>query len=154
MQYLAPEGSVYQAGTLSGNPIVVTAGISTLKLLKENNPYNDLQKKAEELSQYLELKAREYQIKIKVNHIGSMFSIFFTDKDVTDYKTVLRQDLKLFKRFYHSLLKEGVYLSPSGFEANFLSTAHTQTDIKNTLMAAGKVIENLRVLVRRIRSTV
>ncbi|PIP20201.1 MAG: glutamate-1-semialdehyde-2,1-aminomutase [Candidatus Omnitrophica bacterium CG23_combo_of_CG06-09_8_20_14_all_40_11] len=154
MQYLAPEGSVYQAGTLSGNPIVVTAGISTLKLLKENNPYNDLQKKAEELSQYLELKAREYQIKIKVNHIGSMFSIFFTDKDVTDYKTALRQDLKLFKRFYHSLLKEGVYLSPSGFEANFLSTAHTQTDIKNTLMAAGKVIENLRVLVRRIRSTV
>ncbi|MBA2124024.1 glutamate-1-semialdehyde-2,1-aminomutase [bacterium Unc6] len=144
MQYLSPEGEVYQAGTLSGNPVAVTAGIITLKLLKENNPYNDLQKKAEELSQYLELKAKEYQIKIKVNHIGSMFSIFFTGKDVTDYQTAQNQDLKSFKRFYHNLLKGGVYFSPSGFEANFLSTAHTEKDLKYTLRAISKALEILR----------
>ncbi len=143
MQHLAPEGEVYQAGTLSGNPIAVTAGITTLKLLKENNPYESLQRKTEELSRYIKSKAEEYQIKIKVNYIGSIFSIFFTDKDVTDYKTALRQDLKLFKRFYHSLLKEGVYLSPSGFEANFLSTAHTESDFKNTILAVNKALESL-----------
>ncbi len=144
MQLLAPEGKVYQAGTLSGNPIAVTAGIATLKLLKERNLYEILQEKTKELCEYIELKAKEYHIRLKVNYIGSMFSIFFTGVDVTDYKTAKRQNLDLFKRFYHSLLKEGVYLSPSGFETDFLSTAHTERDIKKTLWATNKALKGLR----------
>jgi glutamate-1-semialdehyde 2,1-aminomutase len=143
MGLLAPEGKVYQAGTLSGNPIAVTAAIGTLKLLKHSNPYESLQKKTEELCRYIKSKAEEYRIEVKISHIGSMFSIFFTNKDVRDFKTAQTQDSGLFRRFYHGLLKEGIYFSPSGFEANFLSTAHTERDLKNTLRAVNKTLRDL-----------
>lgn len=144
MQLLAPEGDVYQAGTLSGNPIAVTAGIVTLNILKENNPYKTLGKKAKELCEAIRTKAKIYKIKLKINYIGSMFSIFFTDKEVTNYTEVCLQNLRLFKRFFHGLLKEGVYFSPSGFETDFLSTAHTKEDLEKTLRAADIVLKNLR----------
>jgi len=144
MKLLAPEGPVYQAGTLSGNPLAVSAGIITLKLLKENNPYESLERNTKSLSEYIKSKAKEYKINIKVNQIGSLFSVFFSDKEVTDYKIAQHQDLKLFKRFYHRLLKEGIYFSPSGFEANFLSTAHTQKDLAKTKRAIDIVLKNLR----------
>lgn len=144
MELLAPLGGVYQAGTLSGNPIAVTAGITTLKLLKRRKPYKLLQDKTERLCQYISSKAREYHLKLRVNYIGSIFSIFFTDKAVTDYIKAKGQDLDLFKRFYHGILKEGAYLSPSGFEAHFLSTAHTSADIRETMAAIDKAMKNLR----------
>jgi len=131
MQLLAPLGSVYQAGTLSGNPIAVTAGIATLKILKEINPYEVLEKKTKELCEGIMARADKYNIKAKANYISSMFSIFFTP-----------QHTHLFRRFYHGILKEGVYFSPSGFEANFLSVKHTVGDIEKTLGVVDKALKN------------
>ena len=144
MQLLAPQGGVYQDGTLSGNPIAVTAGITTLRILKGNNPYEALEKKTKELCEGIKLKSERYGIKLKINYISSIFSIFFTDEDVIDFKIAKTQNIDLFKRFFHGLLKEGVYFSPSGFEANFLSTAHSAEDIERTLEVADKILENLR----------
>ncbi len=128
MQLLAPEGGVYQAGTLSGNPIAVTAGITTLKGLKDIDPYDVLEKKTKKLCSGIYSRAQNYGLKIRINQIASIFSI----------------SSELFKRIYHGLLKEGVYLSPSAFESNFLSLAHTKEDIGNTLQAVDKVFKNIR----------
>jgi glutamate-1-semialdehyde 2,1-aminomutase len=130
MQLLAPEGPVYQAGTLSGNPIAVTAGIATLNILKKDNPYTNLEKRTKEFCKKIKEKAIDSNIKLKINHIGSMFSLFFSG-----------QDLGLFKKFFHSLLKNGVYFSPSGFEANFLSTAHSAEDLDRTLEFIGAILK-------------
>ncbi|MBN1913758.1 MAG: glutamate-1-semialdehyde 2,1-aminomutase [Candidatus Omnitrophica bacterium] len=127
MRLLAPEGDVYQAGTLSGNPIAVTAGITTLKELKKMNPYEVLQKKTQELCDGIRLNAQKYGVDVKINHIASMFSL----------------SSNLFKKVYHGLLKEGVYLSPSEFESNFLSTVHARDDIEKTLKAVDKVFSAL-----------
>ena len=154
MQLLAPQGGVYQAGTLSGNPIAVTAGITTLKMLKGNNPYKVLEKQTKELCEGIKLRAKKYSIGLEVNYIGSMFSIFFaaldskhsrsfTGEGVTDFGAAKTQNTGLFKKFFHGLLKEGVYFSPSGFEANFLSAAHNGEDIKGTLEVIDKALENL-----------
>lgn len=125
MQLLAPEGPVYQAGTLSGNPVAVSAGVATLNILKKNNPYPDLERRTKEFCKSIGGKAKDFKIKLKVNHISSMFSLFFTDREVVDFNSAKTQDLRLFKKFFHGLLRNGVYFSPSGFEANFLSTAHS-----------------------------
>lgn len=125
MKLLAPEGGVYQAGTLSGNPIAVTAGITTLKILKEKNPYEILAKRTEGLCADIRKKALDHNVDLRITHIGSIFSIFFSDP-------------RLFKKFFHGLLKRGVYLSPSGFETNFLSTAHMGRDISHTIDAIEK----------------
>jgi glutamate-1-semialdehyde 2,1-aminomutase len=148
-QLLAPNGNVYQAGTLSGNPIAVTAGIITLKTLKQKNHYEALEKKTKKLCAGIKLRAKNYNIKLKVNYIGSMFSIFFTDSDVISESSVKTQNIDLFKRFFHGLLKAGVYISPSGFESNFLSTAHTAEDIQRTLKVIDEVLKNLKNLRRK-----
>lgn len=132
MQLLAPDGNVYQAGTLSGNPIAVTAGLTTLKILKESSPYDILARITNEFCEDIILSARKNNIPITVNHIGSLFSIFFTDSAVCDYQTAARQNKETFKRYFHSLLLHGIYFSPSGYETNFLSTAHTPVDIQYT----------------------
>lgn len=129
MDLLAPEGEVYQAGTFSGNPLTVNAGLITLKILSENNPYSNLGKLTQQLCENIRHMAGEYGFEVEINSIGSLFSIFF--------------DTKFFKRFYQELLKEGIYLSPSPWEANFLSTAHTVEDINKTLMAVAKTFRYL-----------
>jgi len=128
MQCLAPLGDVYQAGTLSGNPIAVTAGITTLKTLKEADPYNTLERNTQKLCRRIYSSAQKYGLKVKISHIASIFSV----------------SSDLFKKLYHGLLKEGIYLAPSEFESNFLSITHTNEDIENTLKAIDKVFKNMR----------
>lgn len=144
MELLAPQGDVYQAGTLSGNPIAVTAGITTLNILKKENPYEGLNERTARFCEKIKSFAAKSGTNIKINYIGSMFSVFFTNEEVTDYKGSSAQDLKLFKRFFHGLLKEGVYFAPSGFEADFLSIAHNDEDMEKTLKKIKNVISNLR----------
>ena len=131
MNLLAPEGPVYQAGTFSGNPLTVTAGIVTLKALKKLNPYKELEKKTKRLCDGIISRAQDHGIRLKVNNIASMFSVSF-------------EDTELFKRFFHGLLKRKIYFSPSMFETNFLSIAHTDDDIYDTLAAVNESFKNLR----------
>lgn len=144
MRLLAPEGPVYQAGTLSGNPVAVSAGLATLNILKKDNPYPGLERRTKEFSNTIGEKAKDLKIKLKVNHIGSVFSLFFTDREIVDFNSAKTQDLRLFKKFFHDLLKNGVYFSPSGFEANFLSTAHSAEDLNKTLKFIETALKGLR----------
>ena len=144
MKLLAPEGNVYQAGTFSGNPLTVNAGLATLKILAKSNPYLKLKKRTQQLCEKIKYIAAKYGITLKINFSGSMFSIFFTDTEVIDYNTAKTQDTTLFKKFYHGLLKESAYFSPSGFEANFISTAHTSDDIEITLDGIDRTFRNLK----------
>lgn len=135
MKLLAPIGSVYQAGTFSGNPLTVTAGIVTLKALKKLNPYQELEKKTKRLCDGIISRAQDHGVRLKVNNIASMFSVSF-------------EDTELFKRFFHGLLKRKIYFSPSMFETNFLSIAHTGDDIYNTLAAVSESFKNLREVMK------
>lgn len=144
MKLLAPEGDVYQAGTFSGNPLSVIAGIATLDILRKQNPYESLEEKTREFCGKIDDLFHRYGINARVNHTSSMFSIFFTDKDVTDYASARLQDIKLFNKFYHGILKQAIYFSPSGFEANFLSVSHTREDLRTTLIAIDNFLKNSR----------
>ncbi len=124
MDYLAPLGPVYQAGTLSGNPLALAAGIAGLRLLEELNPYARLDALGRQLRDAVLAAARAKGLPTQVPQCGSMFSIFFTATPVRDYTTALTGDAKLFARFFHACLARGVYLAPSAYEAGFLSTAH------------------------------
>jgi glutamate-1-semialdehyde 2,1-aminomutase len=124
MDLLAPLGPVYQAGTLSGNPLAMAAGIAALKLLEELNPYARLDTLGGQLRDAVLAACRAKGLPVQVPQCGSMFSIFFTDTPVRDYATALKGDAKLFGRFFHACLSRGVYLAPSAYEAGFLSTAH------------------------------
>ena len=143
MEHLAPLGPVYQAGTLSGNPLAVTAGLETLKLLSQPESYEKL----EELSRYLVEESRKLAAKAGVNiystRVGSMFSMFFTSEEVVDYDTAQKSDTDTFNRYFHSMLKCGFYLAPSQFEAGFLSLAHSQEDLDKTLDAMAKSFKEL-----------
>lgn len=128
METVAPVGSVYQAGTLSGNPVAVTAGIETLKLLK-NNPdiYTEIDKKAQKLENAYRNRG------LTVNRAGSLLSVFFTEKEVTDYDAALQADTKAFANYFSQMLEKGIYIAPSQFEAMFVSAAHTDADIDKTI---------------------
>ncbi|MCM8784936.1 MAG: glutamate-1-semialdehyde 2,1-aminomutase [Candidatus Omnitrophica bacterium] len=144
MEFLSPVGSVYQAGTLSGNPVSITAGISTLKILKNKNIYKLLEEKTDILCSGIKEIAMKKDIHIVINKIGSMFTIFFTDeKDVYDYQKVLKSNTEQYRKFFHKMLKEGIYLPPSQFEANFVSLSHTEKDIEKTLKAIYDVFKNI-----------
>ncbi len=132
MEHLAPVGSVYQAGTLSGNPPAVTAGITTLKILKNKQIYKSLEQKTKFLCETIKQNIKKFKHQVVINYIGSMFTIFFTEKEVYDYETVLSADTKLYAKFFHKLLKKRIYFPPSQFEACFLSFAHTDKDIEYT----------------------
>lgn len=140
MEHIAPLGAVYQAGTLSGNPLAMAAGIEMLNALSDKRIYEDLEKKSDKLCQGLKKNADELGIPARFTRVGSMFSMFFTDMDIIDYDSVKTSDTGLFKRYFHAMLEEGVYLAPSQFEAGFMSTAHTDQDIERTIEASKRAL--------------
>ncbi len=143
MELLAPLGPVYQAGTLSGNPLAMTAGIETLKLLRDGNVYNDLEEKASYLTEGLKNIADETGIPAYISRVGSMFTLFFRDSEVKNYEDAKSCDLDRFSRYFQGMLAEGIYLPASQFEANFISHAHSEEDLSKTLSAAKNVMGKL-----------
>ncbi|MGH8396626.1 MAG: glutamate-1-semialdehyde 2,1-aminomutase [Gammaproteobacteria bacterium] len=144
MEKLTPLGPVYQAGTLSGNPLGMTAGLATLKLLDAPGFYEKLESHTNRLAEGLRAAAKAAGIPFTVNQLCGMFGFFFTDtSNVSNYAQVTRCDVERFKQFFHSMLAEGIYLAPSAFEACFLSSAHTSTDLDATVAAARKVFKSL-----------
>lgn len=143
MDYLAPIGPVYQAGTLSGNPLAMAAGITSLKLLLENNCYTYLENLGEELEEGLKMAARRANIPITLNRVGAMFCLYFTDQAVCNLDDAMKSDRERFARYFQGMLDRGVFLAPSQFEAGFLSTAHTEGDIEKTVSAAAEVFKQL-----------
>jgi glutamate-1-semialdehyde 2,1-aminomutase len=144
MERLSPLGPVYQAGTLSGNPVAMTAGLVTLNLLSAPGFHQRLQAATDGLMRRLRESALRAGVALSVNHVCGMFGFFFTDESpVERYGQVMACDVERFKRFFHGMLAEGVYLAPSAFEAGFLSAAHTQADIDATIEAAARVFATL-----------
>jgi glutamate-1-semialdehyde 2,1-aminomutase len=143
MEKIAPLGPIYQAGTLSGNPIAMTAGIETLKLLSKPGVYKALEKTSARLEQGLTAAAREAGIPVTLNRVGSMFTAFFTDQPVRDFASAKTADTARFGRFFRSMLDQGVNLAPSQFEAAFVSLAHTAADVARTVEAARKSFKAL-----------
>lgn len=136
MEMIAPAGPVYQAGTLSGNPLAMTAGLETLRIIDEDkNFYKKLNENCEYLYQGLQDAARKAKTNITFNSCGSMFTMFFTDQPVTDFATAKTSNTALFARYFGSMLERGVYLPPSQFEACFVSAAHTKADLDKTIRA-------------------
>ncbi|MEI7187972.1 glutamate-1-semialdehyde 2,1-aminomutase [Dickeya dianthicola] len=144
MEALAPTGPVYQAGTLSGNPIAMAAGLACLNEVAKPGVHQTLTERTTQLAEGLLAAAKTQQISLVVNHVGAMFGIFFTDAEqVTCYQEVLECDVERFKRFFHLMLEEGIYLAPSAFEAGFMSLAHSQQDIEHTVDAARRCFAKL-----------
>jgi glutamate-1-semialdehyde 2,1-aminomutase len=143
MDMLAPLGPVYQAGTLSGNPLAMAAGIAGLKLLEDRDIYSRLDALGRQLRDAVLAACRAKGIAVQVPQCGSMFSIFFTDTPVRDYDTALRGDAKLFGRFFHQCLERGVYLAPSAYEAGFISTAHDGAAIARACEVFDEAIREL-----------
>jgi glutamate-1-semialdehyde 2,1-aminomutase len=143
MDQLAPVGPVYQAGTLSGNPLAVAAGLAQLRLLADDRIYQRLESAGKYLTDGLASIAGECGIKTTTNRVGSMFTTFFTDGPVTDWDSAKRSDTSRFATFFHAMLEQGVYLAPSQFEAAFLSYAHSDDDLEMTLKAARQAFAQL-----------
>ena len=143
MNMVSPLGPVYQAGTLSGNPLAMAAGISTLKILREkrNEIYPQLESRAHKLVQGILAAAKQTGVKMTANRVGSMFTWFFSDTPVTDWTSASKADAKRFGRFHRAMLENGIYLPPSQFEAAFLSAAHSEADIQRTVEAASKALK-------------
>lgn len=141
MECVAPLGSVYQAGTLSGNPLAVSAGIATLRALREPGFYDSLERKASALEQGIAEAAYNAGISIQSNRVGSMMTTFFTGEPVFDYASAKKSDTTLYARYFNKMLEHGVYLAPSQFEAAFVSSAHSSDDIEKTISIAHKVFE-------------
>lgn len=140
MGNIAPQGPVYQAGTLSGNPLAMTAGIETLKRLKEPGFYESLFGKADRLVEGLNAVVKKLGIKARATSVGSMMGLFFTDREVHDFSDAKTSDLVLFSAYYRGMLGQGIYLAPSQFEAGFMSAAHSDEDIERTITAAENVL--------------
>ena len=136
MQCLAPVGKVYQAGTLSGNPVAVTAGLATLKLVQESGFYEKLAIKTKQLADGLTAIAKERGVAFCAQSVGGMFGLYFAEKPPTTFAEVMRTDKEAFNRFFHSMLDKGIYFGPSAFEAGFVSAAHGDAEINKTLDAA------------------
>ncbi len=143
MSQIAPEGPVYQAGTLSGNPLGMVAGAETITILREENPYPDLEVKMKRLAEGVSEILREKGIPHTINRIGSMMTVFFTDKSVRNFEDAKTSDTELFGKFFRNLLNNGVLIPPSQFEAWFVSTAHTDEEIEEALGRIKSAVEAL-----------
>lgn len=138
MDQLSPLGDVYQAGTLSGNPVAMSAGIATIKLLQQKHFYEDLHQKSEKFIKALKEIIKEKDIQL--NHAGSMFTLFFTSEKVNNFEDARKADANRFGKFYRKMLEHQIYFSPSPFEANFISAAHTEQQMEQTLKAIKNAI--------------
>jgi glutamate-1-semialdehyde 2,1-aminomutase len=143
MKMIAPSGPVYQAGTLSGNPLAVTAGLETLKRLRKPGAYEQLEQRSAALAEGLGKAAKKAGVSLTQTRVGSMMGAFFTAEPVMDWGSAKKSDTKLYGKFFHQMLDAGVYLAPSQFEAAFMSLAHTATDIDRTIKAADSAFKNL-----------
>ena len=144
MECIAPLGPVYQAGTLSGNPVAMAAGLATLKALSVPGFYDKLAVQTKKLAEGIVAKARDAKIPMMCNVVGGMFGLFFSDdRVISRFSQVMNCNVDRFKLFYHGMLREGIYLAPSAFEAGFVSAAHTDADIQRTVDAADKVLRSL-----------
>ena len=144
MAHLAPQGAVYQAGTLSGNPLAMAAGIATVQQVLEVGFYERLGERLDRLIEGLRSVASDTDIPFTTNHVGTMFGLFFTEADtVSSFADVMACDTVRFGRFFHGMLEEGIYLAPSAFEAGFISSAHGNSEIDRTLESARQVLKTL-----------
>ena len=150
MNHIAPAGPIYQAGTLSGNPLSMTAGLVTLRRLRDISVYERLETSSRKLTEGLANAAQEAGITTVTNRVGSMWTSFFTDAPVSDWQTANRSNREQYAAFFHAMLNEGIYLAPSQFEAAFVSLAHTNEIIEETLKAAKKAFNSLTTI--RVRS--
>ncbi len=143
MEVVSPVGSVYQAGTLSGNPLAVAAGLETLRILMRENPYEALESAAAALAGGLAERAGRHGVPVTINRVGSMLTPFFTEVPVDDYASATSSDTVRFARFFHGMLRRGIYLPPSQYEALFISTAHGAEELERTLDAADEVFAEI-----------
>ena len=140
MDHISPVGSVYQAGTLSGNPLAMAAGNEMIDLLSQTGVYESLEQKSEKLCEGLKNNVASLGISAQFTRVGSMFSMFFTDQKIADYDSVKTCDTNFFSKYFNGLLEEGVYIAPSQFEAGFMSTVHTDEEISLTIEASRKAL--------------
>jgi glutamate-1-semialdehyde 2,1-aminomutase len=139
MQCIAPLGPVYQAGTLSGNPVAVAAGLATLRLVQAPGFYEQLAQTTRALVEGLTAAARGVGVAFSADAVGAMFGVFFSNRPPASFAEVMASDRTAFNRFFHAMLREGVYFAPSAFEAGFVSAAHGAAEIEQTVAAAHKV---------------
>ena len=145
MAYVAPTGPVYQAGTLSGNPVAMAAGLAMLNEIQQPGIYEQLAAKTKRVAEGLKAAAEKQGISLAVNYVGAMFGFFFTaESEITRFEQISRCDIEAFKRFYHLMLQEGIYLAPSAYEAGFLSLAHSDEDIAATLSAVERCFAKMK----------
>ena len=144
MRHMAPAGPIYQAGTLSGNPLAMTAGVLTLQRLRDQTIYTTLERNSARLCQGVSNAAAQAGLNTVTNRVGSMWTTFFTDEPVSDWEGANKSDRALYGRFFHAMLDEGIYLAPSQFEAGFVSVAHTEAIIDQTIKAASKAFQAIR----------
>ncbi|WP_076542495.1 glutamate-1-semialdehyde 2,1-aminomutase [Shewanella sp. UCD-KL21] len=148
MQFIAPTGPVYQAGTLSGNPIAMTAGLAQMDALCQDGLYDELAAKTKRIAEGFKAAADKHGIPLNINYVGGMFGFFFTEdtSPITSFDQVTKCNMEHFRNFYHLMLDEGVYLAPSAYEAGFLSMAHGEEELEMTLAAADKAFAALKAL--------
>jgi glutamate-1-semialdehyde 2,1-aminomutase len=144
MSLIAPIGPVYHAGTLSGNPLAMSAGVATITELRGKGTYKRLNELTGELTDGLGEIIKKLGVKARINSAGSMFTLFFTDREVIDYESALTSDTKMYSQFFKNLLSTGIMFPPSQFEAAFLSLAHTEKDIEITLRALYKALNSIK----------
>lgn len=140
MDHLSPDGAIYQAGTLSGNPVAMAAGLKTIEVISRPNFYEKLAEKTDYLIAGIKQVFNKYDKALSTNHVCGMFGLFFVGGKVERYSDAVKSNSEFFKQFYHALLEEGIYLAPSTFEAGFISSQHTFEDLDNTLNAMDKVL--------------
>lgn len=143
MEQIAPVGPIYQAGTLSGNPLAMTAGFETISALTKES-YEEINKKADRLVEGFKQAAEDYEIPLHINRAGSMLGVFFTNEKVVNFDAAKTSNLEYFSKYYQAMIEEGIFLPPSQFEGLFLSTEHTDADIEKTIEAIRKAFSKLK----------